>query len=642
MRFGNVSEDLRELVGAELTGQPALDHRYVLERRLRDGSQCVVFLATRHARGGHDTVCVKVFRPSFAVQHPEIAKLALQKESVALARLNDHTPPTPFVVRLLDGGEIVVLRRDLDTELPFLVLEYVHGGPLGTTLEERVAHSIRIAGRAFPPARARRVLQCMVQGLLAVHEVGVVHRDLKPTNVLLCGSGDDELAKVADFGVARPLGVKKTFGAIRIGTPGYSAPEQFDASAVGPWSDVFSLAALAFYVIAGEDMFGATDLERMQRAFSGGFEPLRGRARVHPSWAAGDLLERLDEVLRKATARDLRQRILSVRELWTALAPLLRAAAAGPTLGSAPPPARTIPDSPPTAVPLGVIHRAPEPLGLRAVAFDPDGHAVAAGRSGLWYWEGSKWISVDPPKGLAPDLVRYLRRLGPSRWFAAGTDGTALVFGPQGVEISQRLFDGAYAFTAASALSDRSFTLAGHRDGAAPLLVSFLDGAWKPPVEAKGASDVRALSPAAAGAWHVVGADEQGRGLLLTYDADRGSLERWPIDSASLHAAATDASGVLYAVGAGGFAFRKAEGHPTLERVLSHRDLTVVTVDPTAGAWAAAVGRVVFRPAGTASSRWSAVWRDDAWASPFVGIYASGERVMAVADDGSIVGGHAG
>src|SRR4029079_2608710 len=93
-------------------------------------------------------------------------------------------------------------------------------------------------------------------GLLAVHEVGVIHRDLKPDNVLCCGFGGDEMFKIADFGVARPAGIA-TFNSAIVGTPGFVAPEisAGDPRAIGPWSDIFSLAAVIFFVLTGEDYF---------------------------------------------------------------------------------------------------------------------------------------------------------------------------------------------------------------------------------------------------------------------------------------------------------------------------------------------------------------------------------------------------
>src|SRR5262249_35278150 len=84
-------------------------------------------------------------------------------------------------------------------------------------------------------------------------------------NVLCCGFGHEELFKVADFGVARPGTIAATFGGLVKGTPGYAAPELFakDERGVGPWTDVFSFAALVYFLLTGEPYFtfpGSSDL----------------------------------------------------------------------------------------------------------------------------------------------------------------------------------------------------------------------------------------------------------------------------------------------------------------------------------------------------------------------------------------------
>src|SRR5262249_33828073 len=158
-----------------------------------------------------------------------------------------------FVVRFVDTGTVFVpaLR---DVELPWIALEYVHGGTEGTTLEHRVTYSVRNTGYAFDPARAAHAIECIAEGLTAIHDASGVHRDLTPGNVLCCGFGASEVLKIADFGIARPSGLQATFGGVVLGTPGYAAPEQSFASdgEVGPSTDVFSFACLAYFALTGE------------------------------------------------------------------------------------------------------------------------------------------------------------------------------------------------------------------------------------------------------------------------------------------------------------------------------------------------------------------------------------------------------
>src|SRR5262249_14748743 len=133
----------------------------------------------------------------------------------------------------------------------------VHGGAEGATLEDRVKRAVQSTGVAFSAERALRVLRHMVEGLREIHEVGVIHRDINPNNVLCCGSGPSEIFKISDFGIARPIGMQGTFGNAAVGTPGYIAPEQASESE-GPVSfasDIFSAAAVLFFVLTGEPYF---------------------------------------------------------------------------------------------------------------------------------------------------------------------------------------------------------------------------------------------------------------------------------------------------------------------------------------------------------------------------------------------------
>src|SRR4029077_10714261 len=103
----------------------------------------------------------------------------------------------------IDTGTFPAAHRGATVAVPWVVVEYVHGGSEGATLSERVDHSLQSTGSAFDPARAAHGIECLTSGLVAVHEVGVIHRDLKPHHVLCCGFGDGEVFKVVRLGFAR-------------------------------------------------------------------------------------------------------------------------------------------------------------------------------------------------------------------------------------------------------------------------------------------------------------------------------------------------------------------------------------------------------------------------------------------------------
>jgi hypothetical protein len=136
----------------------------------------------------------------------------------------------------------------------------------------------------------------------------------------------------------------------------------------------------------------------------------------------------------------------------------------------------------------------------------------------------------------------------------------------------------------------------------------------------------------------MVGEDHQGRGCIATWSEPRGRLEYWPIDSAPLRAATIDSRGALYAVGDGGFAFRQEVGHPQLERVLTHRHISAIAVDPAECVWGAALGRIVMRP-DDGSATWRPVWTSAEPQGRFVSLAAFAGMVLAATDDGQVVVG---
>ena len=332
----DVGPDLLELVGCELTDW-SVDHAvrcgYRLESILGAGGMGVAFLArvdddetsvrsggvplpARAGRPLAGTRCVvKILLPQVVARESRIAEISFKKEVVALSRLAEKLPPSPFVVRYLDAGLLVVRTKAAQLFLPWCVMELVDGRPLGTTLDER----LREARGPLEPARAAALIDGILRGVRAVHAVGLVHRDLKPSNVLVCGEPPNELPKISDFGVARALGVGDTFD-VTVGTTGYAALEQLEGPSpkareggakdgVGPWSDVFALGAILYEILAREGMYEAPSaMAFVGKVLARNFERLADRAErgalgLPWSTAAGrSLAARWDELLLRATS----------------------------------------------------------------------------------------------------------------------------------------------------------------------------------------------------------------------------------------------------------------------------------------------------------------------------------------------------
>ncbi|MCA9598357.1 MAG: serine/threonine protein kinase [Myxococcales bacterium] len=226
------------------TGDPLEGTPYRTVSRLGEGGMGAVYLA-EHDLGR--TVVVKVVHPSHAPDREDLVeRLALEARS--LGRLTHRN-----VVEVLDFGRTPSGR-------PYLVMEWLKGHTLAQELKARPA---------IPVLEAIDFARQALAGLGAAHALGVVHRDVKPTNLFLCSPTDaGRILKVLDFGIAKvlegisdnapaPLGFR-TDGHAVIGTPRYVSPEQAALKSVDHRSDIYSLALVLYTMIAGRGPFDHT------------------------------------------------------------------------------------------------------------------------------------------------------------------------------------------------------------------------------------------------------------------------------------------------------------------------------------------------------------------------------------------------
>jgi tetratricopeptide (TPR) repeat protein len=218
--------DLSALL-AELAAAPERAPPAAWERALAPGRRVGRFLLVRElGRGGFGIVyeardvelgrrvAFKAIRRSARSRHPASEEL-LRREASAVAQLQH-----PNIVTLFDVG-----RSD---EGPFLVFELLHGETVAT----------RLARGSLSPREAARIALAIARALVHAHGAGVLHRDLKPTNVLLTADGG---VKVLDFGLAHVFGIG---GPARSGTPGFMAPEQVRGDREDARTDVFAIGVL--------------------------------------------------------------------------------------------------------------------------------------------------------------------------------------------------------------------------------------------------------------------------------------------------------------------------------------------------------------------------------------------------------------
>ena len=189
----------------------------------------------------------------------------------------------PHVLRVFDWGE--------DTDGPYLVLEYLHGGSLRDVLDR---------GFRLSPSQAARLGAQAAQGLAYAHARGLVHRDVKPANLLFDEEGR---VRIADFGVARALAEAawtEPAGAM-VGTARYASPEQAQGKSVDGRADVYSLALVLYEALTGEVPF-ATDTTMGTLM-----------ARVGATLPRHPLLGPLDDVLARAAAPEVGDRLDAAR-----------------------------------------------------------------------------------------------------------------------------------------------------------------------------------------------------------------------------------------------------------------------------------------------------------------------------------------
>ncbi len=645
MQIPTQDDDLACLTGRDVPSQLRGDVSYRIGRTLGRGGMSIAFLAARYAPEGQAPVVIKIVRPSVVRASGEHASLLVRKEAVALGRLNERVPPTPFVVRLVDAGALPATRANRPIELPWLALEYVHGGASGTTLSERVAHSVDTTGAAFDPRRAARAIECLAAGLGAVHEVGVVHRDLKPDNVLCCGSGDDEIFKLADFGIARPKGVAATLAGFRVGTPGYAAPELLgtDNTEIGMYTDVFALAATFFGLLTGEPYFRMTspaDEYLLPRA------PERRSVRdvptTSPELLASEAACRgIDRVLAQATSARPEERPQSAEALATLLLPWLRLEArkARPSRHSFP----VLPPAAPAERWSWSTLQLPRPdRVVRGVAWDGDGTCMAATDRGLSFWNGTSWLDV-PLAGLPfPEGIRFVQRVAPGAWMVGGDGGTFALYTTQGVEEVTRSTDPAARFDLMSGDLDRIAVVVGTAEGRPPTLYAMVARYWLRPLPLADVAIVTSLARVDATRWLVTGRGVDGAGYAAVYAPLDWEVRRiaTPPVRAFLAASGQPDAQLGLAAGADGAVVWVEGDRATNEVVAGGFDLSAASVDAAGAGWAGAAGHLWTRrpaPPG-APGAWPCVWENAAQlTAPVKSMFTDVGMVIAVTADGGVL-----
>jgi serine/threonine-protein kinase len=297
-----------------LLGKQLLE-RYAIRECLAHGGMSVVY-------AGYDErlqrpVCVKVF---FGLDRSMEAYQATYEhfvqEAFALSQLQH-----PNTLRIYDFGYLPEEPRS-----PFYVSELMDGGTL--------RNHVRRHGR-LPPRAAYGILEPLVGALSEAHARGIVHRDIKPTNILFGRAGSRQIVKLADFGIAKaqlgetgspiPNRASETQEIpgkrIALFSPGWAAPEQLRGHPVGATADVFSLGLVAIYMMSGKKLYSDRNLPRMME------DRAEGDGYVERALVQFEIAPAVAQVVRRGCRSDPRDRFQSVDHFLSALRATLKSEA---------------------------------------------------------------------------------------------------------------------------------------------------------------------------------------------------------------------------------------------------------------------------------------------------------------------------
>ena len=293
--------------GGLAPSEPAMLGRFELQRILGQGAQSVVWLG---------------FDPR--LEREVAIKLMKMGQGAELSAIPQWLHEARSVSRLTHPNIVPVFEADVHEQQPYLVFEYVPGQTLSGMLATR---------GALPPAQAVGLISDVLEALVVAHAAGVVHRDLKPGNVVVDESGR---ARVMDFGIAARVqqAVGASAGAHYVGTPGYLSPEAARGAPATPAMDIFSAGLVLAEMLCGRPLIAEQD------AYRAVYRVLHEQLAL-PRDASGDLDDQLRAVVNRALALDPLHRYASAAAFkaelrkWSGQAPEGELSHAEPSAGHA-------------------------------------------------------------------------------------------------------------------------------------------------------------------------------------------------------------------------------------------------------------------------------------------------------------------
>jgi len=267
-----------------------LKDAYRVDKPLADGGMSLVYLAWQISLSR--PVVLKVLRPGF--NDEDFIELFLREARIC-SQINH-----PNVVSVFDFGQT-------EDGVVYLAMELLEGETLGDIVSSK---------GGLPLAKTVWLMEQVCNGVHAAHKQNVVHRDLKPNNIMISKvSGGDTIAKVLDFGISKPLAeedLKHTRLGMVMGTPGYLSPEQIEGQRkIDPRADIYALGAILYFSLTGVNPFKGANREIiMGKQLDEHPAPLSSFEKLDPECLV------LQGVIDKAMHIDKAHRYSTVKDLW--------------------------------------------------------------------------------------------------------------------------------------------------------------------------------------------------------------------------------------------------------------------------------------------------------------------------------------
>jgi serine/threonine-protein kinase len=259
---------------------------YEIQKKLGEGGMASIYLGLQKTLGRR--VAIKILHPSLGIDESFISRF--EREARAASSLEHRN-----IVTIHDFGS--------EDETYYIVMEYVDGVDMSVILKE---HPV------IPPEIVLVILEEITNGLETAHEKRIIHRDIKPGNVLLNKNGE---VKVGDFGLARDVGGQGdqllpnlTVPGSVLGTPAYMSPEQASGKETDHRTDIFSLGVLAYEMLTGEKPFQGNSYSEVREAVLTKDPP-----KIHSQWPLP--VEPVDALIRRMLAKDPEKRFQSMKQV---------------------------------------------------------------------------------------------------------------------------------------------------------------------------------------------------------------------------------------------------------------------------------------------------------------------------------------